>query len=155
MSTDLKYQIKSTSSNNTEKIAARIGKNLRGKEVVELASDLGGGKTVFAKGLACGAGSKDDVTSPTFTISKVYNCPKFTIHHFDFYRLNDAGIVALELQEVLGDPKVVTVIEWAGIVENVLPANRMRVEIEQTSDESRKITFKVPKTLDYLLKSLK
>jgi tRNA threonylcarbamoyladenosine biosynthesis protein TsaE len=147
--------INSTSSKDTEKIAEIIGRNLRGGEVIELASDLGGGKTVFARGLAHGAGSYDEVASPTFMISKVYNCPKFTIHHFDFYRLNDAGIVALELQEVLGDSKVVTVIEWAGIVENVLPASRMRVEIEQTGDESRQLKIYAPKEMTYLLTGLK
>ncbi|HUD03303.1 MAG TPA: tRNA (adenosine(37)-N6)-threonylcarbamoyltransferase complex ATPase subunit type 1 TsaE [Patescibacteria group bacterium] len=154
MNTDLKSQITSTSSSNTERIAAQIGKNLHGGEVIELVSDLGGGKTVFVKGLASGAGSKDDVTSPTFTISKIYNCSKFAIHHFDFYRLSDPGVVALELKEVMQDPKIVVAIEWANIVDNVLPADRLRVEIAQTGNDSRILKICYPANLSYLIKGV-
>ena len=71
----MKTQELKLSSNNaeqTELIAVAIGKRLRGGEMIELVSDLGGGKTTFTRGLARGAGSSDVVSSPTFTISKVY-----------------------------------------------------------------------------------
>lgn len=151
----MKLVIKSTSLNNTLKIAENIGRQLCGGEVIELISDLGGGKTVFAKGLAKGAGSDDLVSSPTFTISKVYNAPKFSIYHFDFYRLDDAGIVAQELAEVIDDNKAVAVIEWAGAVKDVLPKQRLTINIEQMSLNGRQLTFIYPKKLSYLLEHIK
>ena len=63
--------ITSTSIEDTERIAALLGSNLRGGELIELASDLGGGKTTFTRGLVRGGGSDDSVASPTFTISRV------------------------------------------------------------------------------------
>lgn len=133
----------------------RLGKALRGGEVIELVSDLGGGKTTFVRGLARGAGSKDKVGSPTFTISKVYNAPHFDIHHFDFYRLPDPGLVANELAEVLGDEHIVTVIEWADVVSHVLPNNRIHIEIKQTPDGARELKFHASQTLTYLLEAVK
>ena len=150
----IRFNVKSGSSSNTEQIAYQIGQNLRGGEVIELSSDLGGGKTVFVKGLAQGAGSKEDVTSPTFTISKIYTCPKFLIHHFDFFRLKDPGIVALELVEVLQDPKAVVVIEWASTVKNILPSMRMDIVIEPGSKTNRLLKFSMPQALSYLIQGL-
>lgn len=155
MSTDLTFQINSTSSDFTEKLAAKIGKNLKGDEVIELISDLGGGKTVFTKGLVAGAGSQDLVSSPTFTISKIYKCPKFEIHHFDFYRLSDPGVVKLELKEVIHDKKIVTVVEWANIVGKVLPKKHIKTEIKSSNDNERLIKITVPESDGYLLKGLK
>lgn len=154
MSIVLTWQIKSISSDNTKEIACQIGKNLKGGEVVELISDLGGGKTVFVKGLANGANSKDVPTSPTFTISKVYNCPRFAIHHFDFYRLQDPGIVKLELAEVINDPQCVTVIEWADIVTDILPNIRLTVMIDNLGGDNRQIKITYPIKLNYLIHGL-
>lgn len=150
----MKLAINSTSSKHTEQIAAKIGRNLEGGEVIELISDLGGGKTVFVRGLVAGTDSKDQVASPTFTISKIYSCPKFAIHHFDFYRLDDPGIVALELQEVLNDPKIVVIIEWAEIVRNVLPKKRLTLQIEHSEGNARQLNFSYPKDLNYLMAGL-
>lgn len=145
----------STSSNNTEQIAEQIGRRLKGNETIVLSSDLGGGKTVFAKGLAKGAGSKDMVSSPTFTISKIYNCPNFKIQHFDFYRLDDPGIVSLELTEAIDDNKSVVVIEWVDIVKNVLPATYLHVIINQLGEARRQIKLNYPRKLNYLIKDIK
>jgi tRNA threonylcarbamoyladenosine biosynthesis protein TsaE len=120
-----------------------------------LSSDLGGGKTVFVKGLAKGAGSNDTVSSPTFTISKVYKCLEFNIQHFDFYRLNDPGIISLELQEVLNDSKNVVVIEWADIVAKVLPNDYFKVEFDQLGQDNRLIKISCPKKLAYLIEGLR
>lgn len=142
------------SSAATEGIAQRIGERLRGGEAIELVSDLGGGKTTFTRGLARGAGSHDKVGSPTFTLSREYTCPKFTITHFDFYRLGEAGIVADELAEVIGDPAYVAVVEWGDIVHDVLPENRLTVRIAQTGDDTRLLTFEYPAELKYLTEEL-
>lgn len=121
--------------------------------MIELISDLGGGKTTFTRGLASGAESHDQVNSPTFAISREYTAPKFTIAHFDFYRLNEAGIVADEVAELVGDPAYVIVVEWGDIVQDVLPGERLTVRLELDPDDEnvRKLTFSYPASLAYLL----
>ncbi|MBA3758086.1 tRNA (adenosine(37)-N6)-threonylcarbamoyltransferase complex ATPase subunit type 1 TsaE [Candidatus Saccharibacteria bacterium] len=137
----------------TEQLGNNIGSKLRGGEVIELISDLGGGKTTFVRGLAKGAGSKDHVSSPTFTVSKVYKSPKFEIHHFDFYRLSEAGVLVHELRDLLGDSKVVVVIEWGEIVQHVLPDTRLTIEINQTETEARDFYMTFSPAFSYLLGS--
>jgi tRNA threonylcarbamoyladenosine biosynthesis protein TsaE len=120
-----------------------------------LASDLGGGKTTFVRGLARGAGSQDKVASPSFTISKVYKTEQFEIHHFDFYRLHESGIMANELGEVIGDPKIVAVVEWGDVVHDVLPEGRLTITIKQTPEGDRELTFTCQEDLGYLLEAVK
>lgn len=143
--------IKSDSADTTEKIGEDIGRRLKGGETIELLSDLGGGKTTFSRGLVRGAGSNDHVASPTFTVSKVYKTPSFEIHHFDFYRLTEAGLMEHELHDLLDDPKVVLVVEWGSVVQHVLPPNRLTIEINQTDAESRDLIFTYNPELQYLL----
>lgn len=113
--------------------------------MVELVSDLGGGKTVYIRGLAKGLGYERDITSPTFTISRVYNLPSGKqLHHFDFYRLNPGDIVDQELAEVIGDKDVITAIEWAKHSGDALPDDRVVVEIETTTETERKIKITGP-----------
>lgn len=139
----------------TEQLAADIGRRLRGGEVIELKSDLGGGKTTFVRGLARGFGSHDRVASPTFTISKQYKAGDKLIAHYDFYRLNEAGLMRHELEEVINDPDVVTVVEWGDIVADVLPSHRLSVEIKSIGDESRELSISWPETLAYLVEGLR
>lgn len=155
MSTVTTWQTDSTSSGQTEQIAEKLGRNLRGGEVIELVSDLGGGKTTFMRGLVRGAGSSDRVRSPTFTLSSEYRAPRFTIIHFDFYRLGEAGIVGDELAEIVGDEEYVVAVEWADIVHEVLPAHRLTIRLLPTDDEARAISFAYPADLEYVLKGLK
>jgi tRNA threonylcarbamoyladenosine biosynthesis protein TsaE len=154
MSTVKTLQIDSTSSADTERIGEHIGQALKGSEVIELVSDLGGGKTTFVTGLARGAGSTDRVASPTFTISKVYKAGKFDIYHFDFYRLADAGLVAYELHDVVGDPGSVVVVEWGGVVETVLPPERLTIALASDGETARKVRLSYPASLAYLVEGL-
>ena len=151
MSTDLIWQTVSTSSENTVQLAETLGTRFKGGEVVELISDLGGGKTTFVRGLAKGLGSTDKVASPSFTISREYKAGDKTLYHFDFYRLKDPGIVANELAEVVGDPKAVVVVEWADIVEDVLTTDKLTIRIKTTGDTEREFTFTYPEKLKYLM----
>lgn len=122
------------------RFAEKIGQNLKGGEVIELRSDVGGGKTTLVRGLAKGAGTEDQVASPTFTISRVYNCPgNIRINHYDFYRLTDPGLMRSELGESVSDPLSVTIVEWAKIVDEVLPDDRLIIEITSTGEDSRHI----------------
>lgn len=136
---------------STEAIAAIIGKQLKGGEVVELVSDLGGGKTAFVRGLARGMGSSDHVASPTFTISREYHTDKLTLYHFDFYRLHEPGIMTAELAEIIDDPKAVVAVEWSDIVQHVLPEKRVTVRIVSTGDTARRLEFNYPPELAYLI----
>lgn len=150
----MKVNLTSDSAERTEQIAEILGKNLRGGEVVELISDLGGGKTTFTRGLAKGIGSLDRVVSPTFTISKTYQGKELEIIHFDFYRLTDAGIIEHELADYIGDPKVVTVVEWGDVVAHVLPKQRLTIRLKRTGDKSREFEITHPEQLEYLVENL-
>jgi len=147
-------QVETSSANETEQLAQKIGQRLRGGEVIELVSDLGGGKTAFVRGLAWGMGSSDKVASPTFTISKLYKSKDLDLHHFDFYRLPEAGLMAHELRDVSDDPKAVIAVEWGGVVEKVLPKERLTIEISHTGDDNRAFNFKYPDSLKYLTENL-
>jgi tRNA threonylcarbamoyladenosine biosynthesis protein TsaE len=104
-----------------------------------LTSDLGGGKTTFVKGLAKGLGSLDIATSPTFTINRTYACrDNLVLEHFDFYRLNDPGIVAHELSEVIDQKDTIIAIEWGDIVGDVLPTQRIEIAINRRKDDENK-----------------
>lgn len=124
----------------TLEVGREIGESLAGGEVIELVGDVGAGKTTFTKGLALGLGVDENVQSPSFTISNNYEARNgLRLVHYDFYRLNDAGIMANELLETVGDQRAVTVVEWADTVADVLPENRKRIIITTTSEEGRKI----------------
>lgn len=118
----------------------QIGARLRGGEVITLTSDVGGGKTTFTRGLASGIGSEDTVHSPSFTISNEYQGAQLHMYHLDFYRLDDAGIMATELAEYINQPDAVVVVEWPAIVDAVLPAQHIDIAIEATSETARRIT---------------
>lgn len=146
--------VTSNSPAKTESIAEKIGQALRGGEVVELISDLGGGKTTFVRGLTRGFGSSDHVSSPTFTINQQYQSGNRTIHHFDFYRLADPGLMEHELRDVLADPSAVTVIEWSKVIKYALPRKRLTVAIEYGSENTRTLRLSCPKFLTYLLEGV-
>lgn len=150
----MKQEIHSTSSEITETLGASIGARLRGGEVIELASDLGGGKTTFTRGLVRGAGSEDAVSSPTFTISKVYQARNLQIHHFDLYRLDEAGLMAHEISELQDDPNAVLVLEWAGVAKSILPKERIQIQFQATGETERTITIMYPQSLAYLIEGV-
>lgn len=123
-------------------LGARLGALLQGGEVIELSGDVGAGKTTFVKGLAVGMAIDEDVQSPSFTVSRVYDARDgLQLAHYDFYRLKDAGIMANELDEVIHDDTIVTVVEWADIVEDVLPKKRLRIEFTSPSETDRTLEF--------------
>ena len=150
------WQTSSTSSADTERLGELLGSQLSGGEVIELRADLGGGKTTFVIGLARGAGSTDRVSSPTFTLSRIYKAKDFEIHHFDFYRLNDPGILRDQLAESLRSEQVVSIIEWADIVKDVLPSDRLSIEFKPTanSSEERQITISYPLSMQNVITRL-
>lgn len=154
MSTEAIWQISTSSVEDTLKLGALIGAKLRGGEVLELVSDVGGGKTTFVRGLASGAGSQDHVSSPSFTISNLYKSEALQLVHFDFYRLNDPGLIAIELKDILDDKTNVVIVEWAGMVDGALPQDRIRINIMVTGEESRHFRFSYPESYHELMAGL-
>ena len=106
-----------------------VGSRLMGGEVIELIGDIGAGKTTFTKGIAKGMGVDEEVSSPSFTISHTYKGGSLYLHHYDFYRLDDPGIMVEDLAEVMNSSDNVVVIEWPGVVDGILPENIIRVKI--------------------------
>ena len=126
--------------NSTEEMiefGKEIGSNLEGGSVLELIGDVGAGKTTFTKGLALGLGVLETVQSPTFTISRVYEGDNLTLSHYDCYRLNDYGIMKMELAENLSDPQNITVVEWAGELADILPEKHLKLIFESVSEDKR------------------
>lgn len=127
---------------DTQNLAAAIGHVVKGGDVLEFTSDLGGGKTAFVKGLALGMGVTDVVQSPTFMISIIHKANRdLELHHFDFYRLHEAGIMRAELAESLQQINAVVAVEWGDIVHDVLPDYRMSISITVPTEETRIISF--------------
>lgn len=121
-------------------LGQKIGRNVRGRLVIELVGDVGAGKTTLTKGIAKGMGVDEAVQSPTFNLNRIYDANGgMRLSHYDFYRLNDAGVMADELDETLRDDQTVTVVEWSDVVSGVLPKDRMVIEIQATSDEGRRL----------------
>jgi tRNA threonylcarbamoyladenosine biosynthesis protein TsaE len=114
---------------------------------------LGGGKTTLSKGIAKGLGSQDVVSSPTFTVSNVYDAKNdIKVYHFDFYRLQEGGVVEQELRELSEDPKVVILIEWGDIIDESLPADMIRISIDRVSsgEDNRQVIVDIPDKYKYL-----
>lgn len=111
-----------------------------GAVVIELVGDVGAGKTTLVRGLAKGLGVAEEVTSPSFMISKSYACDEGRIlTHYDFYRLSDPGIMMDDLSERLGGKRQVIVIEWGESVEDLLPEGHKKIEIFYNDDNTRRI----------------
>jgi len=128
----------------TKAFGARLGSLLKGNEIIELVGDVGAGKTTLTKGIAEGLAIDEDIQSPSFTISRVYD-GRDSLHlsHYDFYRLQDAGIMANELEETLHDLKTVTIIEWAEIIAGVLPDDRLTITLTSTPNDEQARRIKV------------
>lgn len=119
----------------------KLGGLLNGGEIIELVGDVGAGKTTLTKGIATGLQITETVQSPSFTISRMYDADNdIRLAHYDFYRLVDAGIMADELHETMQDPKVITIIEWAGIIEGVLPRDHLKITITSPDETTRSVT---------------
>ena len=124
------------------KYGQKLGKTLKAPLVLELLGDVGTGKTTLTRGIAKGLGVKADVTSPSFTLSKEYNGENYRLVHYDFYRLNDPGIMAEDLVEAISDAKTVTIVEWGQSVQDVLPEKRKTIEIKYVDENTREVSEK-------------
>ncbi len=123
---------------DTEKIAYEFADTLKGNEIILLEGDLGAGKTTFTKSLAKALGIKEHITSPTFTLVNEYHSGKFTLYHFDMYRLEDEDeAIEIGLDEYFND-NAISIIEWPERIKDLLPQNCIKIKIEKIDDNSRK-----------------
>ncbi len=148
----------SKSEKETEKIAAKMAKKLRGGEVIALIGNLGTGKTVFVRGLAHGLSIKKSITSPSFVLLKQYKIPKpksqirdrfknqnskFEIQyliHIDAYKLKDEkDLIEIGTLDWLGKENTVTVIEWADKVKKILPKDAIKIILKTGKRENERI----------------
>lgn len=125
----------------TRAVAAEFAKTLSPGSVVCMYGDLGAGKTAFAQGMAEGLGIDEPVTSPTFTIINEYE-GTLPLYHFDVYRIGDsAGMAETGFDEYI-DGDGICVIEWAELIEDILPDDRINVTISrlpERGDDAREI----------------
>ncbi len=149
MSTAEISEIKSASSEETELLGEKFGSLLQGGEVIELAGDLGAGKTTFVRGVARGLDSKDDVSSPTFTLRNVYQ-GRLSLHHFDLYRIHNDPLITHEIEEVVEDERSVAILEWAQNVPGVLGSNHIVITFQPLNENERLIHISLPPKRRYL-----
>ncbi len=147
--------ITTNSADESVALGERLGRNLKGGETLALIGDIGSGKTTLVKGLARGLGCRQAVQSPTFLIVSVYDCrPPLRLYHYDFYRLEDPGIMVDQLAESVADSQAVNVLEWPEIVDGVLPRLSAVVRLRAVGDNRRTLEFNIPGGLGYLTESV-
>lgn len=121
--------IETHSAEETYALGKKIGESAKPGQIYSLIGDLGVGKTVFTQGLAAGLGITDSVNSPTFTILQIYEDGRIPFYHFDVYRIGDVE----EMEEIGYEDcfygEGVCLIEWANLIEEILPENYIRIEI--------------------------
>ncbi|MDN4608404.1 tRNA (adenosine(37)-N6)-threonylcarbamoyltransferase complex ATPase subunit type 1 TsaE [Sporosarcina highlanderae] len=127
------------SQEETEQIAMKLASLLSPPDVLTLEGDLGAGKTTFTKALAKGLGITRTVNSPTFTILKQYEGEDFLFNHLDVYRLADSDEDLGWNELFYGD--AISVVEWAHLIEDDLPSERLEIRLQHTGDTSRKLLF--------------
>ena len=128
----------------TFEVGRTIGMNAKPGQIYTLTGDLGVGKTVFTQGVAAGLGITEPVNSPTFTIIQEYKDGRLPFYHFDVYRIGDLE----EMEEIGYDDyffgQGICLIEWAELIEEILPEKRIEVTIEKDLEkgfEYRKLTI--------------
>ena len=128
----------------TFEVGRKIGMNAKPGQIYTLTGDLGVGKTVLTQGVAAGLGITEPVNSPTFTIIQEYEDGRLPFYHFDVYRIGDLE----EMEEIGYDDyffgQGICLIEWAELIEEILPEKRIEVTIEKDLEkgfEYRKITI--------------
>ena len=127
-----------------EEETTRIAENFESEKfpgmLICLEGELGSGKTVFVKGFANALGIDETVTSPTFTLVKEYTGGEMTLYHMDVYRLKDeCGTVGFD---DYFNKDAVTIIEWADIIGDCLPEERLEIEIRIIDENTRVLIFK-------------
>lgn len=128
--------LKSKSPDETYNIGLSIGKQLSPGSILCIEGEMGAGKTALSQGIIRGLGVEEKyITSPTYTLVNEYNVGKLPIYHFDIYRVGDYDeLLAIGFDEYLSEDSI-AIIEWADMIKEDLPANKIWITIEKTDSE--------------------
>ncbi len=136
--------IETNSNKETFALGEKLGQAAKAGQIYTLIGDLGVGKTVFTQGMARGLGITEPISSPTFTIIQEYQEGRLPFYHFDVYRIGDIE----EMEEIGYDDyffgQGVCMIEWANLIEELLPEQVIQVKIEKDLEKGfdyRRITI--------------
>ena len=136
--------IETNSDKETFALGEKLGQAAKAGQIYTLIGDLGVGKTVFTQGMAWGLGITEPISSPTFTIIQEYQEGRLPFYHFDVYRIGDIE----EMEEIGYDDyffgQGVCMIEWANLIEDLLPEQVIQVKIEKDLEKGfdyRRITI--------------
>src|SRR5688500_8410247 len=134
-------EIETETAERTRELGEALASLLQPRDTLVLTGDLGAGKTTLVQGIGRGLGVEDHVASPTFTLVKEY-AGSLDVAHVDVYRLERVqDVVDLGLDE-LGGPDRVLLVEWGDAVQELLPEDRLRVELTTgTDDDARRIVL--------------
>lgn len=136
----IKRELIIKNENETRDFALNLADELEAGNVLALIGDLGTGKTALTKYIAQGLGIRDSIVSPTFTIVREYTGGRLPLYHFDVYRLADSEeMFNIGAEEYFYEKGGVCVIEWADIVEDILPADTKYIYIEYGASEGERI----------------
>lgn len=128
----------SNSVEETERLGAKLASSLPAGSIVAFTGDLGAGKTAFVRGMACGLGIEERVTSPTFTIVNEYDGGEKPLFHFDLYRLYDSDeLFDIGWEDYLARGGICAV-EWSERAEDAME-NCIRVDIVRGETDSQRI----------------
>lgn len=136
----MEYKYTVYDESETVELAENIESEHFPNMVICLNGDLGSGKTVFTKSFASALGVKESVTSPTFNIIKEYSGGELPMYHMDVYRLED-DIQELGIDEYY-EKGGVTLIEWADMIKDYLPEERLDIFIKVVDENTRVFVFK-------------
>lgn len=117
----------------TTRVGERLAALIQGGDAIALIGDLGAGKTTLVAGLVAALGA-GEAQSPTFSLVNEYPGGRLVIWHVDLYRIDRAAeLPELGLDELIGDPRGVVLVEWADKFD-VMPADHVRLELVHTGD---------------------
>lgn len=125
--------------NETYEFGKELADKLQPGTVIAMVGDLGTGKTTLTKAIAQGLGIEDVITSPTFTIVKEYEDGRLPLYHFDVYRIGDIDEMYELGYEEYFYGQGVSVVEWADIIEELIPDEAIRINIEYGANEGERI----------------
>ncbi|MCI7083327.1 MAG: tRNA (adenosine(37)-N6)-threonylcarbamoyltransferase complex ATPase subunit type 1 TsaE [Tenericutes bacterium] len=131
----MQYKITTYSEDETMELAQNIESEKFPNMVICLIGDLGCGKTVFTKAFALALGINENITSPTFNIIKEYDKGEMKLFHMDVYRLSDTK-QDIGIEEYF-TKRGVCIIEWADLIEDILPKNRLDIKIKMIDEDTR------------------
>ena len=130
----MNYKITTHSEEETIEVAENFESEKFPNMIICLDGDLGSGKTLFTKGIAASLGIEENITSPTFTIVKEYE-GELPLYHMDVYRL-DGNTEGVGIEEYFHKGGVV-VIEWANMIKDILPEERLDIKIKTMGENKR------------------